>query len=302
MAAYGSQPRALGSQALLRLGGVDRDAELSAFLKSRRARLRPEDLGLPLYGNGTRRVRGLRREELALAAGVSVTHYTRLEQGRGRHVSPEVLDAIADALRLTADERAYLHALAHPAQGDDASPASPVRPGLRRLLDSLVLTPAFVLGRHAQILAWNPLAAAVFADFAAIPPERRTIAHLIFLDPGIRGLHGERWPSLAREHVAELRVLTARHPGDRSLARHVAGLRAESPEFRELWTEHHVAALAHRDYVLHHPVVGDLRLSAELVVFPGDPDLQGMDMFAAESGSESEDRLRSLAAGAAATG
>jgi transcriptional regulator with XRE-family HTH domain len=275
---------------------VDRSVELSEFLKSRRARLRPEEVGVPYRSNGTRRVRGLRREELALLAGVSVTHYTRLEQGRSQNVSAEVLDAIADVLRLTGDERAYLHALAHPAHRCRDFPRTAVRPGLQRLLDSLVLTPAFVLGRHADIVAWNRLAAAVFADFAAIPDERRTIAHLIFLDEGIRRLHGERWPRLAREHVAQLRILAARFPENPHVTAHVNALRQESPEFRDLWREHHVAAATHRDYVLDHPVVGELRLSAELVTLPGDPELQGMDLFAAEAGSESEAGLRHLAA------
>ncbi|MGP3916819.1 helix-turn-helix domain-containing protein [Nonomuraea sp. 10N515B] len=275
---------------------MDREAELSEFLKSRRARLRPEDAGLPYKNHGTRRVRGLRREELALLAGVSVAHYTRLEQGRSQNVSAEVLDSIADVLRLTADERTYLHALAHPAHRCRDCPQTPVRPGLQRLLDSMILTPAFVLGRHANVVAWNRLAAAVFADFAAIPEDRRTIGHLVFLDEEIKRMHGEGWPRLAQEHVAQLRLLAARYPKHPQIMEHVDAICSRSPEFRRLWNEHHVAAATHRDYVLDHPVVGELRLSAELVGFPGDPELQGMDLFAAEPGSESEDRLRHLAA------
>ncbi|MBB6346719.1 helix-turn-helix domain-containing protein [Nonomuraea muscovyensis] len=275
---------------------MKREVELSEFLKSRRARLRPEDVGVPYPAGGTRRVRGLRREELALLAGVSVTHYTRLEQGRGQNVSAQVLDAIADVLRLTGDERAYLHALAHPAHRCRDVPRAAVRPGLRRLLGSLVLTPALVLGRHADVVAWNTLAAAVFADFAALPEDRRTIAHLIFLDDAIRRMHGEAWPRLAREHVAQLRVLAARFPKNPRVMAHVDAVSAASAEFRGLWEEHHVAVASHRDYVLDHPVVGELRLSAELVSLPGDPELQGMDLFAAEPGSETEDKLRHLAA------
>ncbi|MGI5490853.1 helix-turn-helix domain-containing protein [Microtetraspora malaysiensis] len=275
---------------------MDRAVELSEFLKSRRARLRPDDVGLPYRGHGTRRVRGLRREELALLAGVSVTHYTRLEQGRGQNVSAEVLDAIVGALRLSGDERAYLHALARPARGSHEVASAPLRPGLRRLLDSLVLTPALVLGRHANVVGWNTPAAAVFADFAALPEERRTIGHLIFLDEEIRRMHGEDWTRLAREHVAQLRVLAVRHPKSPQIMAHVDAICRESPEFRRLWHEHHVAVATHRDYVLDHPVVGELRLSAELVALPGDPELQGMDLFAAEPGSESEDKLRRLAA------
>ncbi|MFI6710642.1 helix-turn-helix domain-containing protein [Nonomuraea sp. NPDC050478] len=275
---------------------MERDVELSEFLKSRRARLRPDEAGLPFKTNGTRRVTGLRREELALLAGVSVAHYTRLEQGRSQNVSAEVLDSIADVLRLSDDERSYLHALAHPAHRCRDFPQHPIRPGLQRLLDSLVLTPALVLGRHADVIAWNTLAAAVFADLAAIPEERRTLGHLIFLDDDVRRMHGDGWHRLAREHVARLRVLAARYPENPRVMAHVDAVCKRSPEFRALWTEHHVAAATHRDYVLDHPVVGELRLSAELVSLPGDPELQGLDLFAAEPGSASEAGLRHLAA------
>ncbi|MGI5274314.1 helix-turn-helix domain-containing protein [Nonomuraea sp. CA-218870] len=274
---------------------MEREAELSEFLKSRRARLRPEDAGLPFKSNGTRRVRGLRREELAMLAGVSVAHYIRLEQGRGQNVSAEVLDAIADVLRLTADERSYLHALAHPGHRCRDFPQHPIRPGLQRLLDSLVLTPALVLGRHAEVIAWNALGAAVFADFAAIPEEERTISHLVFLDEDVRRMHGDGWRRLAEEHVARLRFLTACYPENPRITAHVTAIRALSPDFAELWEEHHVAAVTHRDYVLDHPVVGELRLSAEMMALPGDPELQGMDLFAAEPGSASEVGLRHLA-------
>ncbi|WP_238845531.1 helix-turn-helix domain-containing protein [Nocardia terpenica] len=260
---------------------MDRDNELSRFLKSRRARLRPEDVELPYTNPVPRRVRGLRREELALLAGVSVTHYTRLEQGNSRNVSAEVLDAIAGALRLDADERAYLHALAHPAREIRSAATTSVRPGLQTLLDSMVLTPAFVVGRHAEVVAWNRLAAAVFADFAALAPEFRTIAHLVFLDENIRHLHGDAWPTLAREHVAQLRLLAARHPTDPRIMATVDSICQRSPYFRTLWHEHHVATPTHRTYTLNHPTVGPLHLSAESLSLPTDPTLQSLNLFAA---------------------
>lgn len=152
---------------------VDDRTELSDFLKSRRARLRPEDVGLRGHG-GVRRVAGLRRDELARLAGVSIAHYTRLEQGNGGSVSDEVLNAIGTGLRLDADELAYLHRIARrPAQcSTERTPDVPE--GLRYLLQSFVMTPAFLLGRHTQIVDWNQLAVAVFGDFAALLPGVRS--------------------------------------------------------------------------------------------------------------------------------
>jgi transcriptional regulator with XRE-family HTH domain len=147
---------------------VDGRAELTEFLKSRRARLRPADVGLRDYG-GPRRVAGLRREELAGLAGVSIAHYTRLEQGKGDSVSDEVLDAIGAALRLDTDELAYLHQIARrPRLCADATDPSQTPPGLRYILESLVMTPALLLGRHTQIVGWNQLAVAVFGNFSAL--------------------------------------------------------------------------------------------------------------------------------------
>lgn len=164
---------------------LDRRAELSEFLRTRRARLQPQDVGLPEFGRA-RRVPGLRREELAQLAGVSVAYYTRLEQGNGRNVSAEVLDAIARALRLSDAEHAHLTHMAKPAQHKKKRrPArvQRVRTGLLHLLDSLDGIPAYVSGARSDILAWNPMAAAVFGDWGALPPEERNWARLVFLSP-----------------------------------------------------------------------------------------------------------------------
>jgi transcriptional regulator with XRE-family HTH domain len=274
---------------------VDDQTELSAFLKSRRARLRPEDVGLRDYG-GMRRVAGLRREELAQLAGVSLAHYTRLEQGRGQAVSAEVLDAIGDALRLDEDEMQYLHRLAH-RQSPRArrSAEAVVRPGLRYLLESFVLTPALLVGRHTQIVGWSPLAVAVFGDFPELPEERRTVSDLLFLEPGLRTLHGDAWEQAAREHVGHLRVLLGRHRGDPGLAEHIDRMRAVSEDFARIWAELPVAQVRARVYHLKHPVVGDLTLHGELIPLPDDPGCCGLDLFAAEPGSPSEAALRKLA-------
>ncbi|UGQ09276.1 helix-turn-helix transcriptional regulator [Yinghuangia sp. ASG 101] len=274
---------------------MDDRTELSQFLKSRRARLRPEDVGLPDYG-GMRRVAGLRREELARLAGVSIAHYTRLEQGRGDSVSDEVLDAIGAALRLDADESAYLHRIARrPPPGAKAASSPRVRPGLRHLLESFVLTPALLVGRHTQIVGWSRLAVAVFGDFPARPDDRRTISDLLFADPHLRRLHGPGWESAAREHVAHLRVLLGRFRGDDGLAAHIARMRGTSPDFERIWAEHPVGQVRSRRYVLHHPVVGELTLHGELIALPDEPSCCGLDLFAAEPGSASERALRRLA-------
>ncbi|WP_431914692.1 helix-turn-helix domain-containing protein [Nonomuraea jabiensis] len=273
--------------------------ELSEFLKSRRARLRPQDVGLRDYG-GTRRVAGLRREELARLAGVSIAHYTRLEQGRGDSVSDEILDAVGAALRLDGDELTYLHRIARPplacAAGDAVVPE-----GLRHLLESFVMTPALVVGRHTQIVGWNQLAVAVFGDFPALPAGRRTLSHLLFAEPHLRELLGAGWERAAREQVAHLRVLLGRYRGDAGLAAHVGHLRELSADFARMWAEHPVARLRSRTYVLRHPVVGELTLHGELIALPDEPACCGLDLFAAEPGSASEQALRRLASPSAAS-
>lgn len=271
---------------------MDDRAELSGFLKSRRARLRPEDVGLRDYG-GMRRVAGLRREELARLAGVSIAHYTRLEQGKGDSVSDEVLDAVGVALRLDPDELAYLHRIARRPQACAAAP-SDVPAGLRHLLESFVMTPALVVGRHTQIVGWNQLAVAVFGDFPRLPEDRRTLSHLLFTEPYLRELHRTDWERAAREHVAHLRVLLGRYRGDFGLAAHIDHLRELSADFARLWAEHPVAQVRSRVYVLHHPVVGELTLHGELIALPDEPSCCGLDLFAAEPGSASEQALRMI--------
>ena len=273
---------------------MDDRTELSEFLKSRRARLRPEDVGFRDYGR-VRRVAGLRREELARLAGVSIAHYTRLEQGKGDSVSDEVLGAIGAALRLDTDELAYLHRIARrprPCAGATASPDVPL--GLRYLLESFVMTPAMLVGRHTQIVGWNQLAVAVFGDFPVLPQNRRTLSHLLFTEPYLRELHRTDWERVAREHVAHLRVLLGRYRGDSGLAAHVDHMLDVSADFARMWAEHPVAQVRSRAYALHHPVVGELTLHGELIALPDEPSCWGLDLFAAEPGSASEQALRQL--------
>ncbi|WP_174186151.1 helix-turn-helix domain-containing protein [Nocardia barduliensis] len=272
---------------------MDDRIELSEFLKSRRARVRPADVGLRDYGR-VRRVAGLRREELARLAGVSIAHYTRLEQGDGDRVSDQVLDAIGAALRLDRDELAYLHRIARRPRSCAAATTPEVTSGSRHLLDSFALTPALLIGRHTQIVGWNQLAVAVFGDIPAWPENRRTFSHLLFDAPRSRALFGAGWERAAREHVAHLRVLLGRYRGDSGVTAHVERMRDASADFARMWAEHPVAQLRSRTYLLHHPVVGELTLHGELVALPDEPACCGLDLFAAEPGSVSERRLRTL--------
>ncbi|WP_153532983.1 helix-turn-helix transcriptional regulator [Actinomadura macrotermitis] len=271
---------------------MDRRAELGEFLRSRRARLRPEELGLPDYG-GRRRVPGLRREELAQLAGVSVDHYVRLEQGRTLHFSEAVLDAVARALRLDDAERTHLHRLARPWTGQAEAEPQRVRPGLQRLLDSAGDVPAYIVGRNTDVLAWNALAAALITDFGALPPEQRNLARLVFQDEGMRELYAD-WPGKASDVVAYLRYDSARHPGDPRTERLLADLSAV-PEFREAWAEQRVSDKTHGRYLYRHPVVGELDLRYETLRMPDDPD-QALIAHTVEEGSPSHTALQLLAA------
>ncbi|KUL51400.1 XRE family transcriptional regulator [Streptomyces sp. NRRL F-4489] len=274
----------------------DRREELGEFLRSRRARLRPAELGLPDHGS-RRRVPGLRREELAQLAGVSVDHYIRLEQGRTLHFSEAVLDAVARALRLDDVERAHLYRLARPWDGPDRADgpqrAQTVRPGLRRLLDSAADVPAYIVGRNTDVLAWNSLAAALITDFGALPPHRRNLARLVFLDEGMRALYDD-WRAKARDVAAYLRLDAGRHPDDPDTAALLDELSAASPEFRDAWAEHGLKDKTHGRYVYHHPVVGRLDLGFETLRLPDDPD-QALIAHTVEEDSPSHTALQLLA-------
>jgi transcriptional regulator with XRE-family HTH domain len=263
-------------------------AELGAFLKARRAALDPADLGLP-PGITQRRVKGLRREELAQLSGISVDYYTRLEQGRAKNVSDAVLDALARALRLTDGEESYLRNLAAPKRREKHAPQR-VRPELQLLLDA-IQAPAFVFGRYLDVLAWNALGGAVSFDFGRI--EERNIAKLFFLDERAKELHPE-WDAVSREVVANLRAESGRHPGDPRLAQLIGELSLGSAEFRKLWAEHTVREKAQGWKVMLNPVVGELRLRYETLRLPDDPD-QGLVIYHAEPGSDSERALGLLA-------
>ncbi|MFD5400538.1 helix-turn-helix domain-containing protein [Streptomyces griseorubiginosus] len=281
-------------------GSLDRRAELSEFLRTRRARLKPEDVGLPEFGRH-RRVPGLRREELAQLAGVSVAYYTRLEQGNGRNVSAEVLNAIARALRLSDAEQAHLTHLAKPKQHKKKAGVrtEQVRGPLRQLLDSIEV-PAYVSGRRSDILAWNRMAAAVFGDWSELPVEERNWARLVFLKPEYRDLFVD-WDQKAYDMVSYLRMDAGCHADDPLLSTLVGELSLKSEEFRRLWATHDVKEKTYGVKRLRHPLVGDLALHFESFRLSDGTD-QALITYHAEPGSPSAEALRLLASwGADAT-
>ncbi|MET7602372.1 helix-turn-helix transcriptional regulator [Streptomyces avermitilis] len=273
---------------------LDRRAELSEFLRTRRARLKPEDVGLPDFGRH-RRVPGLRREELAQLAGVSVAYYTRLEQGNGRNVSAEVLDAIARALRLTNAEHAHLTHLAKPKAHKKKQTARPqqVRGALRQLLDTLDGVPAYISGRRSDVLAWNRMAAALFGDWSELPPQERNWARMVFLKPEYRDLFVD-WEQKAIDIVCLLRMDAGCHPDDPRLSALVGELSVKSEDFRRLWATHDVKEKTHGVKLLRHPLVGDLALQFESFRLPDDGE-QALITYHAEPGSASAEALRLLA-------
>ncbi|CAL9468912.1 hypothetical protein SUDANB105_02782 [Streptomyces sp. enrichment culture] len=274
--------------------GLDRRAELSEFLRTRRARLKPEDVGLPDYGRH-RRVPGLRREELAQLAGVSVAYYTRLEQGNGRNVSAEVLDAIARALRLNQAEHAHLTHLAKPTQHKKKPVArsQPVRVALRQLLDTMDGIPAYVVGRRSDVLAWNRMAAALFGDWGELPERERNWARMVFLKPEYRELFPQ-WEQKASDVVSFLRMDAGCHPDDPRLSALVGELSVKSEDFRRLWARHDVKEKTYGVKRLRHPLVGELTLSFETFRLVDDVE-QSLITYHAEPGSASADALRLLA-------
>ncbi len=273
---------------------LDRRTGLNEFLRTRRARIKPRDVGLPEFGRH-RRVPGLRREELAQLAGMSVAYYTRLEQGNGRNVSVEVLDAIARALRLTDAEHAHLMHLAQPRDHKKKPSSRPqqVRGAQWQLLDSMEGVPAYVVGRRADILAWNRMALALFGDWSQLPAQQRNWARLVFLSPAHRDLFTE-WESKAADIVGFLRMDAGCHPDDPQLSALVGELSVKSADFQRLWARHDVKERSHGVKRLNHPLVGELTLSFEVFKVPDDQE-QSLYLYDAEPGSRSAEALHLLA-------
>jgi len=237
-------------------------------------------------------VPGLRRDELASLAGVSVEYYVRLEQGRAPNVSDSVLDALANVLGLDDTERDHLRNLARPVRPARASAPTPrLREGVRLLLDSLT-TPAFVLGRRMDVAGWNRLADAI-SGWSVTPGGVRNVARHLFLDPTARDFY-PRWDKVAEETVAYLRLDAGRHPKDPKLAALVGELSIADETFRSLWAAHDVKEKTFGRKLINHPLVGELDLHYETMALPGDPDLL-LVTYLAEAGSTTADRLTLLA-------
>jgi len=279
---------------------VDTRSEIREYLTSRRAKITPDQVGLPIYGDN-RRVPGLRREEVALLAGVSVDYYTRLERGNMRGVSESVLEALARALQLDEAERAHLFDLAHAAQTTTATRRGRranrlIRPGVQRILDAMTGAPAFIRNGRLDILAANRLGYALYSVYAS-PGTPSNSARFVFLDPRARDFYPD-WDLVANEVVAILRSEAGRDPYDRGLSDLVGELSTQDEAFRTKWAAHNVRFHDTGVKRIHHPCVGDLELSYETMELSGDP---GLTMFAlsAEAGSKSEQSLNLLASWAA---
>lgn len=240
--------------------------ELAAFLRARRATVPPGAVGLP--STGRRRSPGLRREEVAALAGVSADYYTRLEQGRHTQPSPGVLHALAEALRMTPDERGHLFVLAGHHESAALPPAGrEVSATVRGLVDRSEPLPAYVLDHRMDVLHWNAAATRLLVDFAAVPPRRRNTVVLTFLDPGMRS----RWADPVHamdEAVAYLRANATRYPRDARLTALVGALTAASPEFARAWARHGVRTKRSGQKLFDHPAVGRLLFDVDVLDDP----------------------------------
>jgi transcriptional regulator with XRE-family HTH domain len=277
---------------------VDPRNDIREFLVSRRARITPQQAGLPAYG-GNRRVKGLRREEVALLAGISAEYYIRLERGNVRGASEDVLDGIARALQLDEADRTHLFDLARAANASPATrsrrrvPQEHVRPAVQRILDSLVGVPAFVENERLDVLAANTLGEAFYAHQYADPVRPINGARFIFLNPKAKEFLLD-WDAIATDVVGILRAAAGRDPYDERLTNLVGELSTRSEEFRVRWAAHPVNLHRVGTKRLHHPVVGELILDFERLELAGDPG-QRVTFYSAEPGSPSRERLDLLA-------
>jgi transcriptional regulator with XRE-family HTH domain len=275
---------------------VDNRTDIREFLASRRARITPAQAGLPSYG-GHRRVPGLRREEVALLAGVSPDYYTRLERGNLSGVSEGVLDAIARALQLNEAEHAHLTDLARasnsPARARRRPATQRIRPGVQQLLDAMTDAPAFVRNGRLDVLTANRLGHALYSPVFDSPAQPANLARFAFLDPRATDFYPD-WEDAANTTVALLHTEAGRDPYDRGLTDLVGELSTRSETFRARWAAHDVRLHQTGTKHLRHPVVGELKLGFEAMPMPADPGLT-LTAYSAEPGSPAQDALRLLA-------
>jgi transcriptional regulator with XRE-family HTH domain len=285
----------------LTVEGMDNQAEVREFLVSRRAKLGPEQAGVPVHGT-RRRVPGLRREEVAQLAGLSTDYYTRLEKGNLRSASEGVLDAISRALQLDEAERAHLHDLARTAR-DGArpvrrrTPVKQVRASLQHLLDAMTGAAATVVNGRLDVLASNALARGLQTDVFDTGGQPQNLARYCFLDPRSHDFY-DSWTAVADATAAMLRTEAGRDPHDRALTELVGELATRSEEFRTRWARHDVRLHQQGTKRFHHALVGDITLHYNTVPLPADAGLS-LTAYTAEPGSPSADKLRLLASWAA---
>jgi transcriptional regulator with XRE-family HTH domain len=279
---------------------VNRNSEVREFLVSRRARITPEQAGLPVYGTN-RRVKGLRREEAAMLAGVSIDYYTRLERGNLAGASESVLDALARALQLDEAERAHLFDLARAASSSPSTRrrtgSNRVRPGVQRVLDAMTGAPAWVRNSRADILATNLLGRALYAPVFDDPVRPANTARFTFLSPQAQEFYRD-WDRMARDVVAILRARAGHDPYDKALSELIGELSTRSELFRTMWAKHDVQFHRTGRKALHHPVAGDLDLTYEAFELPSEPGLTLL-VYTAEPDTPTAEALGFLASWAA---
>jgi transcriptional regulator with XRE-family HTH domain len=270
---------------------MPRENPIGEYLRARRELVRPEEVGIPDFG-GRRRVHGLRREEVAMLAGVSSDYYVRLEQGRDQHPSQQVLDALARALQLDDDASAHLHRLATPPTRRRRKTPRPekVPAGILQLIESWSQTPAYVHGRYMDVLAANPLATALAPYYA----KGENLVRATFLDPRVHDMYGD-WEHRSANTVASLRALVGPEGGDDPRLTELVGeLSVRSERFRQLWARHDVRPKRSGKTQIDHPLVGPLELSYEKLPIP-DTDRQTLSIFHAAPGSAAAQALALLA-------
>ncbi|MER6948545.1 helix-turn-helix transcriptional regulator [Nonomuraea sp. NPDC000554] len=265
--------------------------ELAEFLRSRRSRVTPREVGLP--EGDRRRTPGLRRQEVAQLARMSIDYYIRLEQGRGPHPSRQVLNALARALMLSQDERTHLfHLAGQPVETSRRT--SDVPDSMLHLIAFLEEVPAYVLDAKYDLLAWNPLASALMGDLDAQPPDDRNVIRWVFRSPDIaEHLSDEEKGRFARASVADLRAAAGRYPDDREIQALVAEMLALSPEFAELWARHEVEVRREQRKRISHPLIGTIEAICQVLPVPDRDDLR-LVLYTAEPGSPSHQALREL--------
>ncbi|MEV4051172.1 helix-turn-helix domain-containing protein [Amycolatopsis sp. NPDC049688] len=277
---------------------IDLRTEIKEFLSSRRARITPEQAGLPAYG-GNRRVKGLRREEVALLAGVSVDYYVRMERGSLAGTSDGVLDALAAALQLDEAERDHLFHLARQSGVPRRRrPAAAVRPALQQVLDAITDAPAWICNGRYDVLATNHLARALYSPVLADTRRPANTARFVYLDPEAAETFFVDYDRIAADVAAKLRMEAGRNPHDEALIALVGELSTRSELFRQRWASHDVRLHRSGRKRLHHPVVGRLDLDVESMELPAEPGLL-LNVYTAPTGTAAADGLALLASWAA---